>query len=268
MISIVMAYHNRYGLLDNTLTSIKTDVKDYEIIVVNDFSTESEDVNDLADKYPEHNIKIIHMADLGERWYNNPCVVNNAGFSHCQGDKIILQNPECYHVGDIIGAVDEYLTDHNYLSFHCYGTTEPELELMHTDWDKFMVGVNKNTSRNNGSVGWCNHAKYFPNNLNYTTAITRKNLQIMNGFDEVMATGRGGDDNEFKWRIQASPWKVQFVSQPWTIHQWHPKTLTNSKAMKTVNSNADKVTQIKNRLRAGGSITAHNDGKQIIKDIA
>ena len=47
-ISIVMAYYNRRQLLINTLQSIMSSfIKDIEVIVVDDFSKESERIEDL-----------------------------------------------------------------------------------------------------------------------------------------------------------------------------------------------------------------------------
>lgn len=271
-ISVVMAYFNRYQLLDYTLeTMSKSAHKNVEVIVVDDFGTEEEDVEDFITKYPGLNVKIVYMADQGEKWYVNPCVVYNAGFSAATGNKILIQNPECCHVGDVLSTVAQRLTDDNYLSFHCYASTEPQLAYMKTDWARFKSEVDRCTVGNCGGGpqggGWCNHNRYFPNNLNFTTAITRKSLAKLNGFDEIMAHGRGGDDNEFRDRVQMSGLKVEFISDPWTIHQWHPKVLTSPEANKTVPWNQDLLRRVQRERAQTKQFRAHNDGKQIIKDL-
>ena len=128
MISVVMGYYNRLELLTTTLESIaKTTVHDYEVIVVDDFSDASHSLDHLPGVFEK--VKIIKMADLmPEKIYFNPCFAYNVGFSYSIGDKIIIQNPECYHQGDIISHVNNNVTDDNYLSFHCYASTVDDLQ--------------------------------------------------------------------------------------------------------------------------------------------
>lgn len=261
MISIVMAYHNRYHLLDKTLKSMTlSSHKDFEVIVVNDFSDEEHSLYSLVNKYSTLRIKIVNMEDLGDRWYINPCVVYNAGFTQVSGDKIIIQNPECMHIGDVISYVDTYLTDNNYLTFECYASSKAQLDYIDSDWDRFYrevqackVGLTKERQE----LAWCNHYTYFRRALNFTNAITRNNLSKLNGFDEVMAHGIGGDDNEFRDRVFKLPIQVQFVKNPWTVHQWHEKTLTSVDALSKYKSNEEL-------LRKPRNLRAYNDGRTVI----
>ena len=64
----------------------------------------------------------ITVLDLPQenKWYVNPCVPYNIGFKSASGEVIIIQNPECLHIGDIIAHVDEHLGDDNYISYAAY----------------------------------------------------------------------------------------------------------------------------------------------------
>jgi len=103
-----MAYYNRRKLLEETLKSIqRSKFKNYEIIVVDDASTER--IDDLP-------VKVIRL-EQKDKWYHNSCVPYNIGFSQCSGDLIIIQNAECLHYSNIINYVKNNLNETNYLSF-------------------------------------------------------------------------------------------------------------------------------------------------------
>ena len=100
MISIVSAYYNRKDLLINTLESLKnSEVKDYEYIVVDDVSSDEHRIEDLQELYP--NLKVIRI-NKEDKWWVNPCIPYNIGFKQIKGDIVIIQNPECKHMGDIM----------------------------------------------------------------------------------------------------------------------------------------------------------------------
>ena len=104
MISIVTAYFNRKKLFTKTLESFeKSNCKNFEVIAVDDGSHEEERLEDLMVKFPF--LKVIRL-EKKDRWYVNPCIPFNIGFKNAIGDKIIIQNPECFHSDDIISYVD------------------------------------------------------------------------------------------------------------------------------------------------------------------
>jgi hypothetical protein len=100
MISMVMSYYNRLRQFDFTLSTIaQSAYKNYEIVIVDDFSDQDHDPSILQKKYSQINIRIIRMKDVYDhKWYINPCIPYNVGFRASQGSAIIIQNPECCHV--------------------------------------------------------------------------------------------------------------------------------------------------------------------------
>jgi len=203
MVTIVMAYHNREKQLLKTLSSIQGDC---EVIIVND----SEPL-----ELPEYSFGITEIRIRNKTWIN-PGVNFNIGFAEALSrnpEKIIIQNPECYHVGDILSVVEEKLTDQNYLSFPCYSLSK--------DQDVDFRDFNGRTALNNGDSAWYNHSVYRPEALHFCCALTANNLRKINGFDENFANGLGYEDNYFIHQIRTLELKIQFVDNPFVLHQYH-----------------------------------------------
>lgn len=216
-----MAYYNRLSLLRYTLkTFLQSKETDYEIIIVDDFSDPEHDPIHLVYEFPMLPIKVFKLSARYEKaeWCN-PCVPYNIGFRYSLGDKIIIQNPECCHVGDVISYVNENLTDSDYLSFHCYACTEADLPILHSGRQIEMPNIKDEWFWS----GWYNHKEYRPAAFHFASAITRNNLKKLNGFDEKFAHGIGYDDNEFIIRVNRLGLQTKFVEEPMVIHQFHAK---------------------------------------------
>lgn len=101
MISIITAYYNRKELFRKTLLSIARFEysENMEFIAIDDGSDEEERIEDLIHEFPF--LKVIRL-EKKDKWYQNSCIPFNEGFRHAKGDKIIIQNPECYHFDNVI----------------------------------------------------------------------------------------------------------------------------------------------------------------------
>ena len=220
MISIVMAYYNRLPQLRYTLKTMENSLSEnFEIVIVDDYSSEQHSLDTLPEEFESLNFNIIKMQDIDPtKTYVGPSIPYNVGFRESQGDKIIIQNPECCHMGDVISYTDNNLTDNNYLSFHCFASGKRELTELHTN---NYLDVTTSSGR------WYNHSVHRPASYHFTTAITRKNLIELNGFDERYAAGFNYDDDEFIQRIKKQELTIQFVDEPWVIHQYHGKGFNN-----------------------------------------
>lgn len=217
MISIVMSYYNRLSQLRYTLKTIaRSRVKDVEIVIVDDFSAPEEDPVCLISEYAELKIRIIHMRDqVAKKDYCNPCVPYNVGLRASSGDMIVIQNPECCHIGDVLAHVVDNLKPKNYLSFHCWSCVKHETrELQATD---HLDLIPTKKSR------WYNHETERPVAFHFCNAITRQDLVQVNGFDERYSRGHNWDDAELLYRIKKIC-QVKFVNDPYVIHQYHHKS--------------------------------------------
>ena len=208
MISIVTAYFNRKELLDKTIESIEASaIKDYEIIVVDDASA----VPLVCDK-----AKVIRI-EPENKWWHNSCIPFNIGFSHASGDVIIIQNPEAYHVGDILSYVDKHISDGKYLSFACYALNPKDTVALHRGvLPEPEVRKYKHPENN----GWYNHSAYAPTGFHFCSAITKGNLVGLGGFDKRYADGISYDDNDLVQRVKKTM-KLKIIDYPFVLHQYH-----------------------------------------------
>ncbi|WBX95626.1 glycosyltransferase family 2 protein [Chryseobacterium gambrini] len=226
MISIVTAYYNRKELFIRTLESIKKQnfqLDDLELIAVDDGSKEEERLENLIPEFPF--LKVIRL-DSKNKWYQNSCIPFNIGFKLAKGDKIIIQNPECYHLGNILSFTDKNLIANNYLSFACYSldkeiTDDYNTNLYEKNYIKNIILNNNYTHKKEGELGWYNHSIFRNEAFHFCTAITAKDLKDLGGFDEIFSLGIAYDDDEFITRIKKKEMNIVFVDEEIVLHQNH-----------------------------------------------
>lgn len=245
-ISIVMAYHNRRGLLIKTLESIvKTQFKgSFEIVVVDDASIDSQRIVDLPGLFPKLNLKIIQI-DKKDKWWVNPCIPNNVGFELASGGIFIIQNPECLHVGDILSYVAENMSVNKYIAFGCYAVDQVKTQLISKIDGGSTKDIYKIISPTNDVLldlcpsmnRWYQHSEFSTRGLNFCTAITRQDLEDLGGFDEAYANGISYDDTEFIRRVRRKGMYVDMIDTPFVIHQYHRYTDYSNKRLVDLNTN-------------------------------
>jgi len=93
-ISVVMATHNKAGILDLTLKSIFSQMisSEFEVIVVDDDSTD--DTKSVCSNYPVRHIPIKNDSGLS---YRNPAHARNVGYKAATGDIIVCQSDDVMH---------------------------------------------------------------------------------------------------------------------------------------------------------------------------
>ena len=221
MISVVMSYYNRKRQLRYTLETLRqSKVRDYEIIIVEDFCDEDQQLIGIEQEFSDLPMRLIRMQDIKPfKDYCNPCIPYNVGLRAAIGDLLLIQNPECAHQGDVLSHVLAYCDDDVYLSYHCYSATKAETEVLHSG--EIMPMFTHKKSR------WYNHAEERPAAFHFASALTRKNLCQLNGFDERYAQGHNMDDLDLVERIKLLDLKIQFVADPWVVHQYHSKSYNN-----------------------------------------
>jgi GT2 family glycosyltransferase len=218
-VSIVMAYHNRKEQLIRTLYSInetKYDKSKLEIIIVNDNSLEQHSIDNLPSLFKDLKFRIFNIKEEQKNWVCS-CVPYNIGFKHVIYDKVLYQNPECYHMGDILTDINTNLSNKNYIPYACYSIGEKE----------YIDNNYKNLVYSNiqppyaCSNGWYNHSEINPKGYHFAAAITTDNLYKLGGFDEDYKDGVAFDDNEILRRIRLLGLEVVIINSPYVIHQWH-----------------------------------------------
>jgi glycosyltransferase involved in cell wall biosynthesis len=208
-ISIVMSYYNRQVLLDKTLESIHaSEVKDYELIIVDDAS----DVPVVCDE-----AKIIRI-ERKDKWWHNPCIPYNMGFKAATGDIVVIQNPECYHVGDVLAYARDNAKPNRYLSFSCYALNRNDTQQLHHG---IFPVIKDRVYKHPEDNGWYNHPLHRAVGFHFCSAITKDDLDVIGGFDKRYAEGIGYDDDDLVMRIKKRKMLLNIVEKPYVLHQFH-----------------------------------------------
>lgn len=223
-ISIVLAYVNRKRLFCETLKSVaKTKHNDFEVIAVDDCSLPEERIEDFLSDFSF--LKIIRL-EPENKWYVNTCIPYNIGIRAATGDIIILQNAECLHVHDVITYLSENVNDTNYVSVSTYALNEeitnqlPSL-INKNDFLMYFKSLPQQETGGSPIIGWYNHSIYRPVHYHFCSAITKRNLNLLGGFDERYAWGTSYEDTEFIERIKRMGLQMTIVDNISVIHQWH-----------------------------------------------
>lgn len=230
-ITLVTAYYNRKELFERTLQTIaRSSYNNFEFIAVDDASDEEERIEDLEERFDF--LQVIRV-EPRDKWWKNPCIPYNMGFSVASGDVIIIQNPECLHVGDIVSCVAKNLgtpkgeiEKNKYLVFNCYSIDQMRTEMLKVATDEeleVLIQPYLPSFNGDGRMGWYNHHEHRPTMYHFCSAITREDLHDLSGFDERFAHGIGFDDNEFLERLTRGGKTITPVlsEEVIAVHQYH-----------------------------------------------
>ena len=266
-ISIVMSYYNRKAQTLKTLDGFENKYAgkyNFEVVIVDDNSDDDNSLILDIKKYSYPiNLIVISKEEKGTRV--NPCIAYNRGFERAQGDIVLIQNPECYHVGNILGHVHDNLKEQDYYTYSCFSTNSHELteELLKSENKSQLINDVSFLSRNEKlSINWYNHPTEKKSLYHFCSAIYKSKLDLIGGFDKRFARGLCFDDDELllsikynlKLNIKIIDHNICFV-----IHQFHglsvstncdiqnddhpikSKWLINKKLYETLKNNHERV---------------------------
>lgn len=227
MITIVMAYYQRQQQLPRTLLWFtQSQYKDFNVVNVVDCSP-----SDIVLPPIHFDVKIIKNKTKSI----NSVVVFNTGFNEALKswpDVVLIHNPECYHVGDVLSDAALVKRD-EYISFSCYmidrKTSESDYDINKVIKSNPGVTVTDENGDWGNRNGWCNHPVIDPVAFHYCCAIRTENLIKLNGFDERLAYGLSFDDDYFVRQVRNLGLKIEMPVYPFVVHQWHENTQKMSK---------------------------------------
>jgi glycosyltransferase involved in cell wall biosynthesis len=217
---IVMTYFNRQYQLNKTLETISKSKHDnFEVVIVDDVSEKKVEISKT--NYPCH----VERIEPKEKWWKDSTIPFNRGIQKAlklNPQIIIVQNAECFHVGDVITYADLNSNENNYLAFSCFSLDQNNTFLPNID-EKLndIVNVNNKGINENGTNAWYNHPQYRNCAYHFCSAITTQNLIRLNGFDERFSGGIAFEDNDFITRIRKLKLKIEIPVNPFVVHQWH-----------------------------------------------
>ena len=224
-ISIVMGYYNRKSQTINTLNYFEQYYKhyNYEVIIVDDNSVPEHQLDETIKKYT-FPIKYIKITEEEKGGRINPCITYNKGFKESEGQRVIIQNPECIHRGNILEYVKTKLTHDDYIAFSCYNCSSFELtqELLNN-----VSLINCPVFNSINKIPWYNHPTIRPVHYHFCAAIMNDNLKLLGGFNEEFAKGVWFDDNEIllsiKQNLKLNIKTIDPNEGVFVIHQWHSR---------------------------------------------
>lgn len=114
-ISVVMTSSNRSKQTLFTLKTIaSSNIKNVQVVIVDDSDTDPLTV-DLLSTFTFY-IDFIKINRENKTWHN-PAVNYNIGFQYIKGGKVMIQNAEVCHIGDVLQLVNYSCVDNKYYVF-------------------------------------------------------------------------------------------------------------------------------------------------------
>ena len=222
--SIIMPYYRRKIQLFNTIASLRDHYNsrfDWELIIVEDIKNAADEAAhaslfETLEYIPSH-FRIKHII-AGELNWSNPAPLFNAGVQVSEGKNLVITNPECFHINNILGGLDREfeLNPDVYVVCACESAgdfTKWTLGLTDFKWDHHM---------------WYQHSKHRNELYHFCSSISRENYDHIGGFDDEFALGIGYDDNDFRDSIITAGIKVITRDDLLVIHQKHSKHSTRT----------------------------------------
>ena len=215
-ISIVMAYFNRKDIILKTLDVFEkryAGKHKFEVIIVDDDSNCEHKLHTDITKY-SFPIRLIVIDALEKGARLNSCSVFNKGFLKVRGIKVMIQNPECIHLGDLLEYVERTFEYDKYISFPCYNSNNNRVNAFlferigDNDNSITINNVEEKTKSFNqddtipGFPIWYQHPTISDKNLHFCCVVDAEYLKILGGFNEEYRDGICFEDDEFIYKIK------------------------------------------------------------------
>ena len=205
-ITIVMSSSNRSKQTYFTLKRISDSIyKNIQIIIVDDSDIDPIDIHFLkTQNYPFY-IDLIKIKRENKNWHN-PLISYNIGFSFIKGNKVVIQNAEVCHIGDVLDFISKNVINDNYYVFDVkaslnYDTNET---IMNSDLNSIDI-FNRNIY-----YMWYQH---IDNNRKYhfLTCLTTETFKKILNFSYDCTMGSCYDDDDFVLKITSRKINIQNI---------------------------------------------------------
>jgi hypothetical protein len=224
-ISIVMTASNRSIQTYFTLKTIQnSSFKEIHVILVDDSDIDPIMKEEL-EKYPFY-IDFISIKRQNKNWIN-PCVNYNIGFQYIKGTKIIIQNAEVCHVGDVLGYMGTQMILDNY--YICDVRASKSL-----DTNNSIYANNINTIdiyKSDELFGIWYQGKERMCNYHFLVGMTLETFNKINRFSYDYTMGISYDDDDFLLKIISNKIQIKNLFHDeyffGGIHLWHKSSIKN-----------------------------------------
>jgi len=215
---IVMPYYDRQLQLNRTLHTMSDSAYDnFSVIIVDDCSPQAVVTGDRLFK--------TSVIRLNNKITTNAAPIYNIGIQEAlyqKADVIIIQSPECYHVGDVISRASK-VRGNEYLSFGSF-RLDAKTTFQKHDIEALIKVPFDYPDKDPGTYGcnmWYNHPQYLPNGFYWCAALTADNMIKLNGLDESFSFGYGQEDGYFVNQTKIMGLEMTITERPFVVHQWH-----------------------------------------------
>ena len=233
-ISIVMTACNRSRQTYFTLRTIQNSShKAIHVIIVDD-SDKDPITKEELEKFPFY-INFISINRQNKNWIN-PIVNYNIGFGYIKGNKVVIQNAEVCHVGDVLGYIGTQILDDNY--YICDIRASKSLDTNNLIYEHNINSINI-YNNNELFIKWWYQGKNRLVNYHFLSALTTQTFNKIKNFSYDYTMGLNYDDDDFLLKINANNIKINnlFYDKYYFggIHLWHSSTLR--KTIRKIESN-------------------------------
>ena len=242
-ISIVMTASNRSIQTYFTLKTIQnSSFKEIHVIIVDDSDIDPITKEEL-EKYPFF-IDFIVIKRENKNWVN-PVVNYNIGFQYIKGSKVIIQNAEVCHIGDVLEYIATQITQDNYYVCDVKAAIVPR----NKDKNSFIPNENiykSNTKtidiyKNYSLFGQWYQCREKLVNFHFLTAMTLSTFNKIKNFSYDYTMGLSFDDDDFLLKIIANKIKIKNLFHDeyffGGIHLWHKSSIKHF--VRKIESNYD-----------------------------
>jgi glycosyltransferase involved in cell wall biosynthesis len=220
-ISVVMTSHNRSKQVYFTLKTLSdSSVKHVQVVLVDDSTHDPVDIERLR-AFPFY-IDFVQVRRDNKKWHN-PCVNYNLGFRFVRGSKVVIQNSEVCHVGDVLQFVRDHVHDNRYYVLDVKASKNYETNEVISNSD---VSDTRIFQQEHLFDKWYQSAS---NNRRYhfLAACARETFDKIGGFSYDYSMGSCYDDDDFVLKIMSLG--IPIISKFHTetdclvggIHQFH-----------------------------------------------
>lgn len=198
-VSIVMTSSNRKKQVYFTLKTIeKSMFKNIQVIIVDDSDSDPVTISDLENLHLSFCIDLIKIKREHKNWHN-PLVNYNIGFKFIRGGKVVIQNSEVCHIGDVLQFVNQQVSDNHYYVFDVKASL---------NYDTNEEIYTKDTS----NVAIFNENLFFmwyqsegnSRNFHFLTALSRQTFDKIKEFSYDYTMGSCYDDDDFLLKIKVN----------------------------------------------------------------
>jgi len=233
-ISIVMTACNRSKQTYFTLKTIQNSShKAIQVIIVDD-SVKDPITKEELEKFPFY-IDFISINRQNKNWVN-PVVNYNIGFGYIKGTKIIIQNAEVCHVGDVLSYIGTKIIDDNY--YVCDIRASKSFDTNNLIYENNLNSINI-YNNNELFIKWWYQGKNRLVNYHFLSALTTQTFNKIKNFSYDYTMGLNYDDDDFLLKIIANNININnlFYDEYYFggIHLWHSSTLR--KTIQKIESN-------------------------------